>query len=329
MGDILSQSEIDALLNALSSGDSSSIVVAPDAAAAKEAKKYDFARPSKFSKEQLRTLEIIFDNYSRLVSSFLTAYLRTTVYVEVANAEQLTYNEFNNSLVNPVVLGIISFRPLKGSVIIEMSSNIGYSIIDRILGGPGLSMKKLRDFSDIEKILLDRVINQMLTYLPEPWENVIAVEPSLDKIETNSQFAQIISPNEMIALVTLSIKIGSSEGLINFCIPHMVIESIMDRLNTKYWFRQAHIDETDSYREDLESQLDRAQIPVSAIIGRTSVTVRDFVEMQVGDIIPLDSYTTSDLRIMIGNLLKFYAKPGINRGRNAIQITQLIAEEEQ
>jgi len=329
VGDILSQSEIDALLNALSSGDSSSIVVAPDAAAAKEAKKYDFARPSKFSKEQLRTLEIIFDNYSRLVSSFLTAYLRTTVYVEVANAEQLTYNEFNNSLVNPVVLGIISFRPLKGSVIIEMSSNIGYSIIDRILGGPGLSMKKLRDFSDIEKILLDRVINQMLTYLPEPWENVIAVEPSLDKIETNSQFAQIISPNEMIALVTLSIKIGSSEGLINFCIPHMVIESIMDRLNTKYWFRQAHIDETDSYREDLESQLDRAQIPVSAIIGRTSVTVRDFVEMQVGDIIPLDSYTTSDLRIMIGNLLKFYAKPGINRGRNAIQITQLIAEEEQ
>jgi len=301
----------------------------PDGGATKEAKNYDFARPSKFSKEQLRTLEIIFDNYARLVSSFLTAYLRTTVYVEVANAEQLTYNEFNNSLVNPVVLGIVAFEPLKGSVIVEISSNIGYSIIDRILGGPGQSMKKLRDFSDIEKVLLDRVITQMLTYLPEPWENVADLRPRLEKVETNSQFAQIISPNEMIALVTLSIKIGSSEGLINFCIPHMTIEMLMERLNTKYWFRQSQQDEGESYREDLENRLERAQIPVSAVIGRTTVTVKEFVEMQVGDIIPLDSYITSDLRIMIGNLLKFYAKPGTNRGKNAIQITQLIAEEEQ
>lgn len=329
MGDILSQNEIDALLSALSSGDSSSIVIPADSDATKGAKNYDFARPSKFSKEQLRTLEIIFDNYARLVSSFLTAYLRTTVYVEVANAEQLTYNEFNNSLVNPVVLGIVALEPLKGSIIIEVSSNIGYSIIDRILGGPGQSMKKLRDYSDIEKILLDRVISQMLTYLPEPWENVAAIRPRLEKIETNSQFAQIISPNEMIALATLSIKIGTSEGLINFCIPHVVIETLMERLNTKYWFRQTHQDESESFRGDLEYQLERALIPVSAVIGRTTVTVKEFVEMQVGDIIPLDSYITSDLRIMIGNLLKFYAKPGTNRGKNAIQITQLIAEEEQ
>jgi flagellar motor switch protein FliM len=210
-----------------------------------------------------------------------------------------------------------------------VSSNIGFSIIDRILGGPGQSMKKLRDFSDIEKILLDRVMSQMLSYLPEPWENVAELTPRLEKIETNSQFAQIISPNEMIALVTLSIKIGSAEGLINFCLPHMAIETLMERLNTKYWFRQVLQDDGESFRGDLEYQLERALIPVSAVIGRTTVTVREFVDMQVGDIIPLDSYITSDLRIMIGNLLKFYAKPGINRGNNAIQITQLIAEEEQ
>ena len=329
MGDILSQSEIDALLSALTNGDSSSIVISSDGDTIKEAKKYDFARPSKFAKEQLRTLEIIFDNYARLVSSFLTAYLRTTVYVEVVNAEQLTYNEFNNSLVNPVVLGIAALEPLKGSIIIEISSNIGFSIIDRILGGPGQSMKKIRDFSDIEKILLDRIISQMLSYLPEPWENVATIKARLEKIETNSQFAQIISPNEMIALVTLSIKIGSSEGLINFCIPHLAIETLMERLNTKYWFRQTHQNEDESFREDIEYQLERALIPVSAIVGRTTVTVKEFIEMQVGDIIPLDSYITSDLRIMIGNMLKFYAKPGINRGKNAIQITQLIAEEEQ
>jgi len=327
MGDILSQSEIDALLNALTSGSTDSIVLAPDASK-KEAKDYDFARPSKFNKEQLRTLEIIFDNYARMVSSFLTAYLRTSTHIEVVNAEQMVYSEFSNAMVNPVVLGIVDFLPLKGSIILELSSNISYSIIDRILGGPGVSIKKLREFSEIEKILMERVVTQMLNYLPEPWENVVELHPHLEKVETNSQFAQVISPNEMIALVTLSIKIGSSEGLMNFCIPHMVVEPIMERLNTKYWFRQKEEEDKTTYRDDISEQLEKALIPVTAVVGKTTITVGDFVSLQVGDIIPLDSYITSDLSIMVGNLLKFYAKPGTHRGKNAIQITSLVEREE-
>ncbi len=328
MGDILSQSEIDALLSALTSGDSSGIMIPATQSQKKEAKDYDFARPSKFNKEQLRTLEIIFDNYSRMVSSFLTAYLRTPVHLEVANAEQLTYNEFMNSLVNPVVLGIVAFEPLKGSILLELSSNISYSVIDRILGGPGQSLKKLRDFSEIEKILMDRVISQLLNFLIEPWENVVKLRPRLEKIETNSQFAQIISPNEMIALVTLSMKIGTSEGLMNFCIPHMVIEPIMKRLNTKFWFRQSQVEDNTVYKNDLEYQLERTLVPISAVVGKTTITVDEFVHLQKGDVLTLDSYITSDLRIMVGSLLKFYAKPGINRGKNAIQITSLIQKED-
>ncbi|MDR2903347.1 MAG: flagellar motor switch protein FliM [Clostridiales bacterium] len=324
MGDILSQNEIDELLKSLSSGDP--VISQQDEI--KEAKNYNFARPSKFNKEQLRSLEIVFDNYSRMLSSFLTGYLRTTVHVELANAEQATYSEFNNLLINPVILSIVEFAPLKGSLILEMSASIGYTIIDRILGGPGIGIKKIRDFSDLEKILLERVIVQLLIFIPETWENIAEIKPRLDKIETNSQFAQIISPNEMTALVTLTIKIGSIEGMINFCIPYIVIEPIMDRLNTKYWFSMAEDEEQSANAEHIETQLSRAEIQIAAIIGKTTINVNDFINLQVGDIIPLDSYVNSDLNILVGDCLKFKGKPGISRGKNAVQVTSFVEKEE-
>jgi len=324
MGEILSQSEIDELLKSLASGGTAPTAIDTPKRAARD---YDFMRPSKFSKEQLRSLEMIFDNYARVLSSFLTAFLRTTTHVEVSSAEQATYSEFNNALTNPVILSILEFTPLKGSVVLELSANLGYSIIDRILGGPGNTIAKMRDFSEIEKILLERVITQMISFLSEPWANVGAFKPRLERLETNLQFAQIIAPNEMTALVTLSIKIGSVEGFLNICIPHITIEPVMERLNTKLWFSTKNDEPDTSYAEDLEAQLERTKINIAAIIGRTRITVNDFVQLQPGDIIPLDSYINSDLQIMVGNLLKFHAKPGISRGKNAIQITSLVERE--
>ncbi len=327
MGEILSQAEIDKLLSDLSSGNTQDILLEakPKGSVVRE---YDFAKPSKFNKEQLRTLEIIFDNYARLLSSFLTAYLRTACNIEISTAEQITYKEFDNAMVNPVILAVVEYKPLKGSILLEMSTNIGYSIIDRILGGPGLSMKKIRDFSEIEKILLDRVVSQMIGYLVEPWENVVLLQPTLEKIETNSQFAQIISPNEMIVLVSLNIKIGSSEGYLNFCLPHFVLEPIMERLNTKFWFAQIEQDDDENYQLDLEKQLEKALVPVSVVIGKTNITVNDFINLQVGDIIPLDSYISTDLNVMVGSLNKFHGKPGISRGKMAVSITSLAGKEE-
>ncbi len=328
MSDILSQSEIDALLSALSSGDDN--VVLNNDVEEKKVRTYNFARPSKFGKEQLRTLEVMFESFSRLASSFLTGYLRTATQIEVANAEQVTYNEFSNSLLNPVVLGIIDLGSpiLKGSVILDVSSNIGYAIIDRILGGSGDALKKAREFTEIEKILLSRILSQIVSYLVEPWENVCHISPSLEKLETNSQFAQIISPNEMIALVSLSIKLGEVEGLINFCIPHLVIEPIMDKLNTKHWFSSQEDEDLSVYRSKVEVGLEETKIPVSVVVGRTNITVDEFIDLQVGDVITLDSFVNSDFSVMIGNLLKFYAKPGISRGKNAVQITSLVGKEE-
>lgn len=327
MGEVLSQSEIDELLKALNTGEID-VTEIQESKQEKHIKKYDFARPSKFAKEQLRTLEIIFDNYSRIISTYLSGYLRTPTQVDVINAEAVTYYEFNNSLSNPVILSIVDFSPLKGSIVIDLSPNLGYSIIDRILGGRGSMIDKIREFTEIERILLERIVTQLIALLKEPWENVVDLNPKLEKIETNSQFAQIISPNEMIALVTLNIKLGEVEGMMNICIPHLVLEPVLERLNTKYWFAVVEQEDKSAYRKFLEKRLEIAKIPIRAVLGKTHITVEEFIHLQVGDVIKLDSYINSDLEIYAGNLLKFYGKPGIHRKQNAVQITAVERREE-
>jgi len=327
MSEVLSQSEIDELLRSLSEG------TAPEADSVAGAKEkpilpYDFARPQKINKEQQRTLEIMYDSYCRQLTSFLSGYLRTTVSLEVLSAEQVTFFEFSNALANPCIISLVELSPLKGTVILELSPNIGYAIIDRILGGPGTGIKTMRDFSEIEKILLERVMSHMLTPLPQTWENVIAMRPRLNQIETNSQFAQIIPPTETVALVTLSIKVGNLQGLMNFCLSIPVIDPVLDRLYTRYWFAQGVEADGVDYVEDLQQKIETADIAVSAVLGKTNIMVSDFVNLNVGDVILLDSFVDSELDIYVGPLQKFHAKPGLSRGRNAIQITETIQREE-
>ncbi|MDR2167838.1 MAG: flagellar motor switch protein FliM [Clostridiales bacterium] len=328
MAEVLSQSEIDDLLRSLSEGSVDLDEDLETTTRKKPVLPYDFARPQKVNKEQQRTLEIIYDSYCRSLASFLSGYLRTSVAIEVLSAEQVTFNEFSNALTNPCILSIIEIAPLKGSIIFEISANIGYAVIDRILGGPGTGMKQLRDFSEIEKILLERVVTHMLAPLPAAWENVQEIRPRLNQIETNAQFAQIIAPTETTALVTMAIRVGTVEGLMNFCLPITVIEPVLDRLYTRYWFTQAKGDDDIDYACDLQTKIEKADISISAVVGRTSIMVSEFVNLNVGDVMVLDTFTDSDLEIFVGPLRKFYAKPGISRGRNAIQITKLIQREE-
>ena len=327
MSDILSQSEIDALVASMNSGGSVS-EAPPVEKKGENAKKYDFLNPQKFSKEQTRTLENIFDNFARSVSSFLTGYLRTSVHLEVSSSEEIMYRDFSVALANPVILTMFHMSPLKGTAIVDMSSNVGYAIIDRILGGPGFGPGKLRDFSEIEKILLERVMLQVLNFLPESWEGILPIRPRLDKIETNTQFAQIIAQNDKVALIVLTIKVGSSEGNVTFCLPYGVLEPIVDRLYARY----GHIVRDDSdkeiYREKIESELEGTVVPLSVEVGKSKILVNDFVNLQPGDIIPLDSYITSNVSVLANGLHKFHAKPGVHRGKYAVKIVGLVEKED-
>lgn len=325
MGDVLSQSEIDNLLAALSSGELDADEIKDTGE--KQVKNYDFARPSKFSKEHLRTLIIIFEHYGRLLSTNLPAYLRKNVQVEVMNAEAITYSEFSNALSNPVLLGVVNFAPLDGNIIIELDNGLGYSIIDRMLGGAGQPMEKIRDFSEIELIIIERIMTICTNLLIEPWSSVIELQPKLERIETNSQFAQIISPSEMTSIITIHIKIGSVEGLMNICIPFTCVEAVIDRLNTKYWYSTMKEKDDKVYQDVIESTIEKARIPIRAVLGRSTVSFNDFVTMQVGDIIKLNKKVDEEMDIFVGNLKKFTALPGASSDAYAVRITSIIREE--
>ncbi|MCQ2535402.1 MAG: flagellar motor switch protein FliM [Lachnospiraceae bacterium] len=325
MGEVLSQNEIDSLLQALNSGELD--VEEIKDSGEKQVKNYDFARPSKFSKEHLRTLEIIFEHYGRLLSTNLPIYLRKNIQVEVMNSEAVTYLEFSNALSNPVLLGVVDFAPLQGNILMEMATNLGYAIIDRMLGGVGVPMDKNREYTEIELLIIERIMSVCVELLREPWENVLDIHPRLERIETNSQFAQIISPSEMIAIVTVNIKIGDVEGLMNVCLPYLTLETVMEKLNTKFWYANMTEKDEMSHREEIADLISKAEIPVKAVLGNSEISVNDFATLQVGDIIRLDSRVDSELDVYVGNIKKFTALPGANGKDYAVRVTSVIREE--
>lgn len=326
MGEVLSQSEIDKLLAQMSSGELD--VDQMQEGEEKQVKNYDFSRPTKFSKEHLRTLEIIFEHYGRLVSTNLPVYLRNNVQAAVISSETVTFSEFTNALSNPVILGIINFAPLNGTVIIDMATNLAYAMLDRMLGGMGVPLEKNREFSDIELSIIQKILVMLTQLLREPWKNVVEIAPILNRVETNPQFAQIIAPNDMIAIVTLNLKIGDVEGFVNICLPFFTLEDVMDRLNTKFWFSSMQEKHDENYEEYIESLVRKVDVPIKAVLGHSRISVGDFINLQVGDCIRLDSRVENDMDIYVGNIKKFTALPGSNRDSYAVRITSVIREEE-
>jgi flagellar motor switch protein FliM len=259
----------------------------------------------------------------------LSGYLRTLVQVDVISVEPLSYYEFNNSISNPVVLAVVDFTPLNGSVIMEVAPSIAFALIDRILGGKGSVMDRVRGFTEIELAIVERIIVQMLNLMREPWENVISIRPRLEKIETNAQFAQIISPNEIVALVTLSARVGEVEGMINLCIPHMVVEPVVSKLSTKFWFSTIEKEATQETKNNIEFKIEQTVVPLRAILGRTTLLVSDFIEIQPGDVIVLDTNINGDLEVLVGDIHKFNAKPGVKKNKVSAKITEIIRREDE
>ena len=251
----------------------------------KQIKDYDFKRPTKFSREHLRTLEIIYEHYGRLLSTSLQVYLRKNIQISVTSSETVIFSEFSNSLSNPVILGVVNFHPLGGMILIELASQLGFTMIDRMLGGAGDPLEKGREFTEIEMTIIEKMMVVCMQLMREPWKNVVDINPMLERIETNSQFAQIIAPNDMIAIVTLNMKVGEVEGFMNVCLPFFTLESVMDKLNTKFWYANLQESDDEDFEEYIEALIKRVDVPVKAVLGKTSISVADFVNLQIGDII--------------------------------------------
>lgn len=320
----LSQEDIDSLIAAMSTGE-----ISPDdfvgPAEQKKVKIYDFRRPDKFSKDQIRTVQMMHETFARLTSTALSAKLRAMVGVHVGAVDQLTYEEFIRSIPNPTTISIINMDPLKGSAILEMDPSITFTIIDRLFGGSGEHAKITRELTDIEMSVIEGIIVHILSNLREAWAQVIDLRPRLGNIETNPQFAQIVPPNEMVILITLETKIGENEGMMNLCIPYITIEPIIAKLSAQYWFSSIRRGESDINKSMITNRLEQVQVEISVEVGSVNLSFAEVMQLQVGSVIKLGNLNVRDDFIFkIEDRPKFKCRPGRVGSYLAVQIGEPI-----
>jgi len=324
---VLSQNEIDSLLEALSSGQVETEELKDNGAEVVEV--YDFKHPNKLSKDQLRTLRMVYEGFARLLSTTISTQLRTMTKFELASIDQLSYEEFVSSLPQPTILSVCDFYPLHGEFIIEINPRIGYAIIERLFGGNiegTLSM--VREFTDIEEVVLKKINKSILDSFSEAWENVVDLRPRVKELESNPQFTQIVPNNDMVILATFEAAIGKVDGLINISIPYIVLEPIVSKLSAQYWFSSARKDKAVESLNKIKQRLGKAKLPIEAQLGKTNITVAQLLQLGAGDVIKLNTKTTEDLIIYINNKKKFSAKPGKRGSKLAVEITSAIPEDD-
>src|SRR5574344_398528 len=329
MTEVLSQDEIDQLLTAISAGDTDTEDFRP-VNDTRKIKIYDFKRPDKFSKEQIRTVSIMHETFARLTTTALSAQLRSMAHVHVASVDQLTYEEFIRSIPTPTTLAVINMDPLKGNAILEIDPAITFSMIDRLFGGTGQGTKVQRDLTDIEQSVMEGIIVRILANMRESWTQVIDLRPRLGQIETNPQFAQIVPPSEMVVLVTLETKVGEEEGMMNFCIPYLTIEPIISKLSSQFWFSSVRRSSTTQYLGVLKEKLSTVDMDVVAEIGSINLPVRDVLNLRVGDVVRLSNVRVGDpFTLSVGNKKKFLCQAGVIGKKVAVQVLKKLADIEQ
>ena len=313
--EVMSQNEIDSLLQAISSGDDK--IASIQETEEKPLKKYDFRRPDKFSKDQMRAIQMIHESFSRSLTTTLSTMVRSMVSVEVVAVDQLAYDEFIHSLVQPTVIGILEMYPLSGNAIFELNSHLTFTIIDRLLGGKGEPIRKPRDLTDIERTVVERVMMKMLEHLEESWSTVVDIRFRFETMESNPFFVQVCPASDMVLLVTMKIQVGEIQGIMNFCIPYFVIEPLIDKLSSQQWFSSTARKSSEGVQEALTRRLNEVSVPLALELGHSVVTLGDVIQMQAGDVIRLDGTVKDELGLRVGNRVKFHCTPGLHNKKYA------------
>ncbi|MBQ7561415.1 MAG: flagellar motor switch protein FliM [Synergistaceae bacterium] len=326
MPDVLSQEAIDALLNNISSGADISEIASKAEEYAK-LKVYDFKRPDKFSKDQLRAIQMIHESFARQMTTVLSTLIRSLVNAEIASVEQLAYEEFVNYMVQPTVIGMIEMHPFEGSMLIEINPALVFTIIDRMLGGRGTFSGNIRELTDIEKTVIERVIMRILELLEDSWSTVVDVRFRFESMESNPFFVQICSPSDMVLVVIMKLKVADVEGMVSLCFPYFLIEPIMDRLSSQQWYASTSHKADDEMKIWLNNSVRQIRMPMAMELGHTVLSLSDVYALQPGDVIRLDELKDSDIDVRVGNQIRFKAKPGTMRGHMAVELTKVLTQE--
>ncbi len=326
MAKILSQDEIDALLSTVSSGDEAG---QPQEVADDKLRSvvvYDFKHPNRVSKDQLRTLENMHENFAGHIGSVLSNIQRAMLDVDLVSVDQITYSEFIMSLVSPSCTYTFTAEPLEGACIIDFNPSLTYSFVERMFGGSGKVLDTGRELTGIEKSLMNRIVRVVYKELENAWMRVLPIKTRQVSLETNPQFVQIVPPGETVIVISFQLKLLQSTGLMTICYPYVALESIIDKLSVQNW-----IDATKRISKDQDAELNRQNLmflktPVKAILAQTEVRIRDFLNMKIGDVVTTDHKLTQEIEVFVKDCSKFKASPGLVGRKKGFIVTRLATE---
>lgn len=285
-------------------------------------KLYNFRRPDKFSKDHLRALQDVHREFSRQISLVLTAYLRMHIEIDVVSTDQLTYDEFIRSMPSPITIGIFELNPLPGQILLGLSFEVLSCIVDRMLGGVGLSENRQRELTDIEEALAKKVIERIVKTLEATWSSIIPVQSQVVGLDNSYQMIQVATSGEIVALITFEVQIaGKYFGLISLCFPYPVLENVLANLSTQHIFQTKGITATSEERQKMIQKLNTSKVDLSVLFGSCNITLSEFLDIKEGDILKLDNKTNEDLVVKVNNEKKFFARPGTIKNNVCVKIT--------
>lgn len=285
---------------------------------------YDFRRPDKFSKDQLRTLQMLHETFARLAGTGLSAYLRTAVNIDLISLEQVPYEEYLRSI-NQSVFTIMSLPPLTGQAVLEIEFGLIFTMIDRLLGGPGRAINR-SVLTDIERPLVRQTIERMFAALKSAWEGVVIVNPGIEGTETSAQFVQIAPPSDIVVTILFEVKIGQQRGAMSLCIPYLVLKPITTKLSAQKWFASSNKKQSLVQKKILTYQVGQTSVDACVRLGRATICIDDFMKLREGDVLRLDQKSEGDLTLMIGKVPKYHGRPALHKKKIVFSVTNAIEE---
>ena len=331
MAKILSQDEIDALLTTVSAGEGG-----PSEAGQFQDEKlrsivaYDFKHPNRVSKDQIRTLENIHDNFAGHFGSALSSVMRTIVDVDLVSVDQITYSEFIMSLVTPSCTYTFAAPPMDGVCLVDFNPTLTFSVIDRLFGGHGKIMEAERELTSIERSVMANLVHRMYLEVQKSWANLVPIQIDQKSFETNPQFIQIVPPGETVVVISFQIKLFQSTGLLTICYPYVSLEPIITRLSAQNWIDATKKKNAEQDRSVNVHNVKKVEAQVAAVLLRSKLKLRDFLQLSLHDIVPSDMKINEPIEITVNNRLKFMARPGLSGKKRACQVLTVrdnIAEE--